>query len=68
MPENREAVAVFWQCATQWRTGFGGITGLDYGALSVVMAVADVADKKTCFDKIRILEAEHLKVWHGNED
>lgn len=68
MPENREAIELFWHCSTQWRVGVGGATGLDYSALPVVMAFADVANQQACFEKIRILESEQLKIWHANKD
>ncbi|HZP85867.1 MAG TPA: DUF1799 domain-containing protein [Burkholderiales bacterium] len=32
LPELHASIAAFMQCATQWRSGFGGRTGLDYPA------------------------------------
>jgi hypothetical protein len=57
---------VFWQMSTQWRVGMNGVIGLDYVALDKVMDFCTVADKKTCFEKIRILESEQLKIIHGD--
>ena len=63
-PEHQVAVAVFSKMATQWRTGFSGATGLDYGALPTVLRLAGVprADWPALFDDIRVMErgALHL--------
>ena len=32
-PENLSAWELYQKCSTQWRTGFNGITGLDYPAI-----------------------------------
>ncbi len=49
---------------TQWRAGAGGLIGLDYGALPVVMRFVGVKrDRWTdVFEGIRLMEATHLKL------
>ena len=49
---------------TQWRAGAGGLIGLDYGALPVVMKFVGVKrDRRTnVFEGIRLMEATHLKL------
>lgn len=52
--------------STQWRTGFGGATGLDYTALPVVRAAQSPPipddDWPDVFDALRVLEGEALTV------
>lgn len=63
-PEHQVAVAVFSKLTTQWRTGFAGAIGLDYGTLPTVFRLARVprADWPALFDDIRVMErgALHL--------
>lgn len=49
---------------TQWRTGMGGPTGLDYGALIDVMRLCGIKKKHQpdVFYDVRVMEAEALKV------
>ncbi|MPW17873.1 hypothetical protein GCT13_13235 [Paraburkholderia sp. CNPSo 3157] len=63
-PENYDAVLLFCRLGTQWRTGVGGPTGLDY---CVVLAMidrlgldADEADDM--FEDVRHLEMAALEV------
>lgn len=37
-PEHYQAFDVFYSLQTQWRVGFGGPTGLDYGVLHQKLA------------------------------
>lgn len=41
-PENWPAFGLFWLARTQWRTGMGGPTGLDYTALAALFELHDV--------------------------
>ena len=59
-PENHEAVAIFSQCATQWRFGMAGPTGLDYTAVDTVMRVNAVKDPADCLWRIQALEGQAL--------
>jgi len=57
-PEHQAALSVFYKLTTQWRTGFAGATGLDYGALPTVFRLAGVprADWSALFEDIRVME------------
>ncbi|MGI4847556.1 MAG: DUF1799 domain-containing protein [Janthinobacterium lividum] len=63
-PDNILAVEVFIEMATQWRTGFSGPVGLDYGVLSMVMDVAGVPKKKRneVFRDLKAMEVAALGV------
>lgn len=64
-PENAETCRVFDRLATQWRVGFGGAVGLDYGAIPVVLGLLGIpADRHSrVFEGLRIMEHETLSVW-----
>lgn len=49
---------------TQWRTGMGGPTGLDYAALPAVMRLSEVprSEWPDTFESLRVMEAEAMKV------
>jgi hypothetical protein len=68
-PDNLLAVSVFIAMGTQWRIGMGGVTGLDYNALPVVMRSLGVPrnSKATVFDEIQILEDSALSKMHEKE-
>jgi hypothetical protein len=60
--ENIEAVSIFGRLTTQWNTNFrGDRVGLNYSSLKLVMDLAEVADQKTCFKKVRIMEKAALE-------
>lgn len=49
--------------STQWvYAGMGSVVGLDYCALEAVMRFQRVKDRRDCFHRIRIMEAEALKL------
>ncbi len=50
--------------ATQWRTGVGGVTGLDYNVLPWLMKVSGVEDEAAVLDDIRIMERAALDMIH----
>lgn len=61
--ENWDTVEIFCSMATQWRVNpFGGVAGLDYGALNSVMDIMQVRDKRDVFASIRVMEATALPV------
>lgn len=64
-PENWQPLEVFAAMQTQWRTGMGGATGLDYAALPTVEVRCGVRKKqrRDVFEALRVLEAETLRVW-----
>jgi len=69
-PDNVTAVGIFVSLQTQWRTGAGGPTGLDYGVLPSVLRLQGVprAEWPDTFDCIRTLEAEALRVMHADTE
>ncbi len=71
-PENWTAVEVFSAMQTQWRAGMGGVVGLDYTALPVVMDLIGTAanERAECFDGVRVMENEalaHFSRQHGGQ-
>lgn len=50
---------------TQWRTGFAGRTGLDYGVLAQVMAWLELpqAQQALTWADVRAMEIAALGVW-----
>ncbi|WP_447872710.1 DUF1799 domain-containing protein [Serratia fonticola] len=63
-PDMQPAFQLFQAMATQWRTGMGGITGLDYNCLPWLMRVYTVEDEASVLNDIRIMETAALKVIH----
>lgn len=69
-PENWQALELFRQCASQWRTaGMGTVTGLDYTS---VKAVLDIHHPNTnhieLFEQIRLLEQGALTAMHEQRE
>lgn len=67
---NAEAFSVFNSMSTQWRSGMGGATGLDYGVLPVVMDLEGVEadDRQHVFRDVRTMEQEALKAMADNQE
>ncbi|MGY6271003.1 DUF1799 domain-containing protein [Achromobacter denitrificans] len=63
-PENVVPKVVFEAMGSQWRIGFGGPTGLEYGALAVVMRILQVPpeDEIDVFDAVRVMEGAALQM------
>jgi len=61
-PDNWNVVGLFSALSTQWRTGFSGATGLDYGVVPAVMRLRGIERRlwAETFDDLRVLEAEAL--------
>ncbi|CAB3922246.1 DUF1799 domain-containing protein [Achromobacter deleyi] len=61
-PENVMPKDVFEAMGSQWRIGFAGPTGLDYGALTGVMRILRVPpdDEIDVFDAVRVMEGAAL--------
>ena len=51
---------------TQWRVGVGGATGLDYGALPMVLRFLGVkrAEWSAVWDSVRVMERAALEEMH----
>ena len=63
-PDNVQTVNVFVAMSTQWRSGMGGATGLDYAGLPFVMRTCGVrhVDRADVFAGVRAMENEALTV------
>lgn len=61
--DNLPSVEVFSAMATQWRTGPGGVIGLDYGVLPEIWRRLKVPgkDRDDVFADLRIMEDAALK-------
>lgn len=66
-PDNWKAVKLFHALGTQWRTGFGGLTGLDYTAVRNAFVLMGVPRKEwpEMFEMIQLMEDEALQTVHG---
>lgn len=62
-PECWLAMDVFIRYASQWRMGFGGPVGLDYGVIHHALDRLDLsqADYDETLDQIRVIESEALE-------
>lgn len=62
LPSNVEAVNWFMKMQTQWRTGFNGIVGLDYGVFLSWARDEGVKrkDRVWLLEDLRLLECEYI--------
>jgi len=62
-PENTRAVDLFLACRTQWRVGaMGGVFGLDYPGVDVVMNMNRVRNRRRTFSDLQVMEAAALPI------
>lgn len=63
-PDAWPAFVTFNAVSTQWRTGFGGAVGLDYGVIGDVTTFLGFSKKQTAtlFPDLQVMEAEALLV------
>lgn len=61
-PDNEPIVSVFVSMLTQWRTGSGGVIGLDYNVLPIVFRFRGISDEEQpdVFDGIQVMERAAL--------
>ena len=61
-PENWTTVSLFMRLRTQWRSGFAGLTGLDYSPLFSMLDRLRLPDDEydVLFSEIQIMEAAAL--------
>ena len=61
-PDNWPSFLVMDSMGTQWRTGAGGATGLDYGVLPNVMKLVGIPakDRPGVFQDIHVMESEAI--------
>lgn len=62
-PENWAPVHVFADLLTQWNVGAGGVVGLRYEALPLVLGLHGIEPgrQREVFNAVRILENEAIK-------
>ena len=67
-PENWPIVNLFSRLSTQWRVGFSGPTGLDYGAAWLLidrMRLPD-AEADEMFDGVQVMERAAMDAMNEN--
>jgi hypothetical protein len=62
-PENWPAVQAFLKVQTQWATGMGGPTGLDYTRVRDGLELAGVSVTPELFEQLQVMEAGALKAF-----
>lgn len=65
--DAQDSLRLFYAAQTQWRIGFSGATGLDYGALEIVGRAIDVSLAEV-LPLVQTLEAEQLAIWAEAKD
>jgi len=65
---TRATLKLWAACATQWRTGFAGVVGLDYNALFSVAGALNITINEQILDGIMLLEQEVLERQHKQGD
>ena len=56
-PEHEDAVLMFLQCQTQWRTGGNGVIGLDYGVVLQMMDLYTVGNRRQTLEDLQVMES-----------
>ena len=64
--ENWPALELFLACSTQWRTGPGGVIGLDYVAVRQVMDWLSI-DGTELFRDLQVMEREAIRLFQGGD-
>lgn len=59
-PDNWPALELFLLCQTQWRTGPGGLVGLDYGAVLAMANLWAVDRVRETMADVQVIEAAIL--------
>ena len=61
LKENKDALTLFLSVQTQFKTGFGGVSGLDYAA---VIQVANMYsyDLPSVFEDLQVMEVKALEL------
>lgn len=69
-PDNRQAALVFIAMQTQWLSGMGGYTGLNYASLPEIWRRLKVppAERDTVFADLKVMEITALNTMHTKED
>lgn len=61
-PELWPVVSLFLRCSTQWRTGPGGVIGLDYNPILTLAAHYPEIDTLSLIDDLQIMESRALQL------
>ena len=61
-PENWDTVELFLRCQTQWNTSVGGVTGLNYEGVLVVIQIFEYDNPKAVFQDLQIMEAAAIEL------
>ena len=56
-PEHEDAVTMFLQCQTQWRTSSSGLIGLDYGVVLQMMDLYAVGNRRQTLEDLQVMES-----------
>ena len=56
-PEHEDAVLMFLQCQTQWRTSSSGVIGLDYGVVLQMMDLYTVSNRRQTLEDLQVMES-----------
>lgn len=68
LPDVWPSFAVFVDCATQWRVGVHGATGIDYNVLPMLYDFHGVTDIKQTFADVKKMEGEALKMFNEQRE
>ncbi len=63
-PENQESVEIFFLLSTQWIVTMGGVVGLNYTSLEMIMRIKKIKNKAELFDHIRLMERAAIQEWN----
>lgn len=66
-PDVWPSFLIFQSAGTQWRTGMGGVTGIDYNVLPWLMKIHGVKDEATALTDICVMESAALRIIHKNQ-
>ena len=62
LKENIDAVKLFLSVQTQFKTGFGGVSGLDYAAVIQVANMYSYKKLPFLFERLQIMEIKALEL------
>jgi len=61
MPENEDALELWFNVKTQWRSAGGGLIGLDYGEVRIRARELDIDMSPLMWRKLKMLESSVLQ-------
>ena len=69
-PDNWSSVDFFLSVSTQWRTGMGGATGLDYSGVYAALKMQRIKKNRwqKLLDDLAVMEVEALKAMKAKDD